>query len=151
MCMQQKIGSFKETSSKNTFYRFMNGSKTNWLKFTTLLSKAVVETIEPSTDSERVNAFNIDDGLFERTSCKKTELCSKVFDHVSMQYTKGYRLMSPEWTDGKTFVLINSTLLASSKQENILGVKRDYNGRSLADRRRKLPQMNCPAAELRGI
>lgn len=94
MYMQQKTGSFKETFSKNTFYRFMNSSKTNWLKFTTLLSKAVIERLEPLTDDTRVNAFVIDDSLFERTSCRKTELGSKVFDHVSMRYTKGYRLMS---------------------------------------------------------
>lgn len=148
MYMQQKTGSFKESFSKNTFYRFMNGCKTNWLKFTTLLSKSVIETIEPLTDSDRVNAFIVDDSLFERTSCKKTELGSKVFDHTSMRYTKGYRLMSLGWTDGNTFVPVNSALLASSKQENILGVKKDYDGRSLAGRRRKLAQMKGTDAML---
>lgn len=71
MYMQQKTGSYKETFSKNTFYRFLNGKKTNWLRFTTLLSKAVADTIEPLTDKSRVNAFVVDDSLFERTSCKK--------------------------------------------------------------------------------
>ena len=41
MYMQQKTGSFKESFSKNTFYRFLNSPKTNWLRFTTLLSKKV--------------------------------------------------------------------------------------------------------------
>ena len=50
MYMQQKTRSYKESFSKNTFYRFLNGQKTNWLRFTTLLSKAVVDTIEPLTD-----------------------------------------------------------------------------------------------------
>ena len=90
MYMQQKTGSYKETFSKNTFYRFMNSMKTNWLRFTTLLSKAVIDTIEPLTDTNRINAFVVDDSLFERTSCKKTELGSKVFDHVSMRYTRVY-------------------------------------------------------------
>ena len=148
MYMQQKTGSFKETFSKNTFYRFMNSSKTNWLKFTTLLSKAVIERLEPLTDDTRVNAFVIDDSLFERTSCRKTELGSKVFDHVSMRYTKGYRLMSLGWIDGNTFIPINSTLLASSKKENILGVQKEYDGRSLAGRRRKLAQMKGTDAML---
>ena len=66
----------------------MNSMKTNWLRFTTLLSKAVIDTIEPLTDTNRINAFVVDDSLFERTSCKKTELGSKVFDHVSMRYTR---------------------------------------------------------------
>lgn len=80
----------KKHFQKILFYRFMNSMKTNWLRFTTLLSKAVIDTIEPLTDTNRINAFVVDDSLFERTSCKKTELGSKVFDHVSMRYTRVY-------------------------------------------------------------
>ena len=47
MYMQQKTGSFRESFSKNTFYRFLNGVKTNWLRFTTLLSTAVAAISEP--------------------------------------------------------------------------------------------------------
>lgn len=148
MYLQQKTGSFKESFSKNTFYRFMNSVRTNWLRFTTLLSKAVIDTLEPLTNEDRVNAFVVDDSLFERTSCKKTELGSRVFDHVSMRYTKGYRLISVVLTDGNTFVPINSALLASSKKEYILGVEKKYDGRSLAGHRRKLAQMKGTDAML---
>lgn len=141
MYMQQKTGSFHESFSKNTFYRFLNSSKTNWLRFTTLLSKKVADTVEPLTGDERVNAFIVDDSLFERTSCKKTELGSRVFDHVSMKYRKGYRLMTLGWTDGNTFLPINSSLLASSKESNLIGPIGDYDGRSLAAKRRELAQM----------
>jgi len=140
MYMQQKTGSFKETFSKNTFYRFLNSTKTNWLRFTTLLSKSVADTIEPLTDTGRINAFVIDDSLFECTSCKMTELGSKVFDHVSMRYAKGYRLLTLGWTDGNTFLPVNSCLLASSKERNLIGPSHQYDGRSLAARRRKLAQ-----------
>ena len=140
MYMQQKTGSFKETFSKNTFYRFLNSTKTNWLRFTTLLSKSVADTIEPLTDTGRINAFVIDDSLFERSSCKMTELGSKVFDHVSMRYAKGYRLLTLGWTDGNTFLPVNSCLLASAKERNLIGPSHQYDGRSLAARRRKLAQ-----------
>lgn len=141
MYMQQKTNSFREAFSKNTFYRFLNSTKTNWLRFTTLLSKTVAETIEPLTGDDRVNAFVVDDSLFERTSCNKTELGSKVFDHTSMKYCKGYRLMTLGWTDGNTFLPINSSLLASSKESNLIGPANKYDGRSLAAKRRKLAQM----------
>ena len=141
MYMQQKTGSFREAFSKNTFYRFMNSSKTNWLRFTTLLSKKVADMIEPLTSDDRVNAFIVDDSLFERTSCKHTELGSRVFDHTSMKYRKGYRLMTLGWTDGNTFLPINSSLLASSKESNLIGPVKRYDGRSLAAKRRKLAQM----------
>ena len=141
MYMQQKTGSFREKFSKNTFYRFMNDARINWLRFTSLLSKAVVDTIEPLTDENRINAFVVDDSLFERTSCKKTELGSKVFDHTSKRYRQGFRLMTVGWTDGNTFLPINSCLLASSKEKNLIGPKEHYDGRSLAAKRRKLAQM----------
>jgi hypothetical protein len=140
MYMQQKTGSFKEAFSKNTFYRFLNSPKTNWLRFTTLLSKKVADAVEPLTSEERVNAFVVDDSLFERTSCKHTELGSRVFDHTSMKYRKGYRLMTLGWTDGNTFLPVNSCLLASSKEKNLIGPVDQYDGRSLAAKRRKLAQ-----------
>ena len=140
MYMQQKTGSFREAFSKNTFYRFLNSPKTNWLRFTTLLSKKVADKVEPLTDDERVNAFVVDDSLFEKTSCKKTELGSRVFDHTSMKYRKGYRLMTLGWTDGNTFLPVNSCLLASSKESNLIGPVERFDGRSLAAKRRKLAQ-----------
>ena len=138
MYMQQKTGSFRESFSKNTFYRFLNSPKTNWLRFTTLLSKKVADKIEPLTDDDRINAFVVDDSLFERTSCKKTELGSRVFDHTSMKYRKGYRLMTLGWTDGNTFLPVNSCLLASSKESNLIGPVEQFDGRSLAAKRREL-------------
>lgn len=140
MYMQQKTGSFKESFSKNTFYRFLNSPKTNWLRFTTLLSKKVADAVEPLTSEDRVNAFVVDDSLFERTSCKQTELGSRVFDHISMKYCKGFRLMTLGWTDGNTFLPVNSCLLASSKERNLIGPVDQCDGRSLAAKRRKLAQ-----------
>ena len=141
MYMQHKTGSFREAFSKNTFYRFLNSPKTNWLRFTTLLSRKVADMVEPLTKEDRVNAIVVDDSLFERTSCKKTELGSRVFDHVSMKYRKGYRFMTLGWTDGNTFLPVNSSLLASSKENNLIGPASEFDGRSLAAKRRKLAQM----------
>ena len=42
MYMQQRTCSFKEDFSKNTFYRFLNSAKTNWLRFTSLLAADIV-------------------------------------------------------------------------------------------------------------
>lgn len=144
MYMQQKTGSFKGSFSKNTFYRFLNSQKTNWLRFTTLLSKKVADSIEPLTNEDRVNAFIVDDSLFERSSCRKTELGSRVFDHTTMKYRKGYRLLTVGWTDGNTFLPVNSCLLASSKESNLIGPVHAYDGRSLAAKRRSLAQEKGP-------
>ena len=61
MYMQRRTGSFKEAFSKNTFYRFLNSAKTNWLRFTSLLAADIVNNdIKGLTNDSR----------------KKTQACS---------------------------------------------------------------------------
>ena len=149
MYLQQRTGSFKEDFSKNTFYRFLNSTKTNWLRFTSLLAADIVNNdIRDLTDASRKNVFIIDDSLFNRSSCKKTELGSKVFDHTSMRYKKGYRMLTLSWSDGNTLIPVNSCLLASAKESNIIGPVRSFDKRTLAGKRRKLAQTKAPEVML---
>lgn len=139
MYMQQKTGSFKESFSKNAYYRFLNSAHSNWLRFTTLLSERIINGhLRELTSENRADCFVVDDSLYERTGYKRTELASAVFDHVSMKYKKGFRLMTLGWTDGCSFVPINSALLASSKEENIVGEIKNCDRRSLAGKRRTM-------------
>ena len=138
MYMQQKTGRYQESFSKNAYYRFLNSVKTNWQRFTTLLSARIInESLRPLTDEKRRDAFIIDDTLYSRTGYKKTELCSRVFDHAHMRYRKGFRLLTLGWSDGSSFMPINSCLLASPNEQNILGTTTAYDKRSLAGRRRQ--------------
>ena len=147
MYMQQRTGSFKEEFSKNTFYRFLNSTKTNWLRFTSLLAADIINNdINDLTDESRKNVFIIDDSLFNRTSCKKTELGSKVFDHTSMKFEKGFRMLTLSWSDGNTLIPVNSCLLASSKESNLIGPVKSFDKRTLAGKRRTLAQKKAPEA-----
>ena len=75
MYMQQRTGSFKEDFSKNTFYRFLNSTKTNWLRFTSLLASRIINNeIQDLTDENRTNVFIVDDTLFSRSSCKRNSV-----------------------------------------------------------------------------
>ena len=49
------------------------------MRFTTTLSRQVADTLHPLTDANQINAFVVDDSLFERTSCRKTELADITF------------------------------------------------------------------------
>ena len=150
MYMQQRTGSFKEAFSKNTYYRFLNSPKTNWLKFTSRLAADVINNdIKPLTDENRANVFIVDDSLFNRASCKKTELGSRVFDHVDMRFKKGYRMLTLTWSDGNTLMPVNSCLLASSKESNIIGPVSSFDNRALAGQRRLLAQSKVPDAMMK--
>lgn len=145
MYMQMKTNHFSESFSKNTFYRFLNDPRFNWLRFTTLLALAVIKNFfDPLTSDDRADVFIIDDSLYERAGYKCTQMASKVFDHVSMKYKKGFRLLTLSWSDGNSFVPINFSLLASSNETNQLGDFTKVDNRSLAGRRRKMAVTKAP-------
>lgn len=139
MYMQMKTKHFAEPFSKNAFYRFLNDAGINWLRFTTLLALSVIENFfKPLTSEDRADVFIVDDSLYERAGYKKTQMASRVFDHVSMRYKTGFRLLTLGWSDGNSFVPINASLLASSKDSNQLGDFSKVDNRSLAGKRRKM-------------
>ena len=74
MYMQQRTGSFKEDFSKNTFYRFLNSAKTNWLRFTSLFAADIVNhDIRDLTDHERNNEVRkiLKENYYEQRYCWK--------------------------------------------------------------------------------
>ena len=138
MYMQRKTGVFDGSFCKNTVYRFLNNPKINWLRFTTLLSTRIINVfMKPLTDEKRKDVFIIDDSLFDRSRSKKTELLAKVFDHCSMKFKRGYRMLTLGWSDGNSFVPVNHCLLSAADDKNLLCEAANFDGRSLAGKRRK--------------
>ncbi|MGN0323045.1 MAG: transposase, partial [Oliverpabstia sp.] len=123
---------------KNTVYRFLNNTKTNWQRFTTLLSARIINNfMKPLTSDNRKDVFIIDDSLFDRSRSCKTELLARVFDHCSMKYKRGYRMLTLGWSDGNSFVPVNHCLLSAAEDKNLLCEASSYDGRSLAGKRRR--------------
>ena len=99
--MQMKTGTFEGEFSKNTIYRFLNDARVNWQRFTTLLSAEIIcRFMKPLTGEDRKDVFIVDDSLFDRSRSKKVELLARVFDHCSMKYRSGFRLLTLGWSDG---------------------------------------------------
>ncbi|MCT4392658.1 transposase, partial [Lactobacillus delbrueckii] len=88
--------------------------------------------------------FVFDDSLYSRTGYKKTELAAKVFDHVSMTYKKGFRMMIMDWTDGSSFVPIASSLLPSKNDQNVIGTTQKIDKRTIAARGGLWPNQRGP-------
>lgn len=135
--MQMKTGTFGEAFSKNTIYRFLNNTRTNWQRFTTLLSSGIINGfMKPLTDEKRKDVFIIDDSFFDRSRSKKADLLARVFDHCSMKCKPGFRMLTLGWSDGNSFVPVNHCLLSAAEDKNLLCEGKAYDGRSLAGRRR---------------
>ena len=106
-----------------------------------MLSEKIINShIRKLTSDTHADCFIVDDSRFERTGYKHTELVSKVFDHVSMKFKKGFRLMTLGWSDGVSFIPINFALLASADDKKVLDPIQSFDKRSLIGRRRALAQ-----------
>lgn len=124
---------------KDTAYRFMKMGCINWIRFTTILSSRILnQSIYDLTSDQRVNAFVINDSMFERSRSKKVELLTKVWNHAKVCYCYGFRMLTLGWTDGTSFLPVNSVLLSSEHAEKRMNEHTSLDKRSTGYRRRKL-------------
>ena len=125
--------------AKDTAYRFMKRIQINWIRFTTILSARIIsDAILPLDSEDRANVLIIDDSMFERNRSKKVELLAKVYDQAKLAYRFGFRMLTLGWSDGSTFLPVNSVLLSTENSQNRINEVTDVDKRTVGYRRRKL-------------
>ena len=139
MYYQIRLDAFHENFSKNTVYRFLENIHMNWHMFLLRLSSVIIRHIVGlAEDSNNRYALLVDDTPLPKCG-KAMELISKYFNHVTMGYEYGYRVLTLAWTDGVTTIPVRYSLLASSDDGKVKGrIRDDIDGRSLSGRIRKL-------------
>lgn len=139
MYYQLKMGAFHEDFSKNTVYRFLGNIRMNWHLFMLRLSTIIIRHVVGLTeDKNNRYALLVDDTPLPKCG-KAMELVSRYFNHVTMGYDFGYRVLTLAWTDGVTTISVRYSLLASSYDEKVRGrIRDDIDGRTLGARIRKL-------------
>lgn len=139
MYYQIKMGAFHEDFSKNTVYRFLENIHMNWHMFLLRLSTVIIRHVIGLTeDKDNRYALLVDDTPLPKCG-KAMELVSRYFNHVTMGYEFGYRVLTLAWTDGVTTIPVRYSLLASAYDEKVRGtIRNDIDGRSLSGRIRKL-------------
>ena len=135
--------------AKDTVYRFMKMIQINWIRFTTTLAERIIkEAIRPLDSEERVNVLIIDDSMFERNRSKKVELLAKVYDHAKHAYKFGFRMLTLGWSDGNTFLPVNSILLSSENKKNRVNEAKTVDKRTVGYKRRALSMQKGTIAML---
>lgn len=139
MYYQLKMGAFHEDFSKNTVYRFLGNIRMNWHLFMLRLSTIIIRHVVGLTeDKNNRYALLVDDTPLPKCG-KAMELVSRYFNHVTMGYDFGYRVLTLAWADGVTPIPVRYSLLASSYDEKVRGrIRDDIDGRTLGARIRKL-------------
>ena len=125
--------------AKDTVYRFMKMIQINWIRFTTILSTRIIrDAILPLDSEDRANVLIIDDSMFEHNRSKKVELLAKVYDHAKHKYLFGFRMLTLGWSDGSTFLPVNSVLLSTENRKNRINEATEVDKRTVGYKRRKL-------------
>lgn len=125
--------------AKDTVYRFMKMVQINWMRFTTILASRIISNaILPLDSEDRTNVLIIDDSMFERSRSKKVELLAKVYDHAKHKFRFGFRMLTLGWSDGSTFLPVNSILLSTENKKNRINEAVEADKRTVGYQRRKL-------------
>ncbi|MBS3756944.1 MAG: transposase [Desulfobacterales bacterium] len=128
----------KITIGKDAVYNFLNSPSYNWRRFTLLLSTKIYLLIRHLLDDCSEEVLIFDDSLYDRNRSKKVELLSRVFDHNTKKYLKGFRMLTLGWSDGNSFLGLDFSLLSSAKQGNRYnGITKDLDKRTCGYQRRK--------------
>ncbi len=139
MYMSLLTGKNTPDFAKDTVYRFMKMVQINWMRFTTILASRIINNaILPLDSEDRANVLIIDDSMFERNRSKKVELLAKVYDHAKHKYRFGFRMLTLGWSDGSTFLPVNSILLSTENKKNRINEAAEVDKRTVGYRRRKL-------------
>lgn len=106
---------------KDIVYRFLSAPRYNWRKLIGLLSQMVIKGfLEPLTDAMREKVLILDTTLYDRSRSRRVELLSRVYDHCSKTYRKGFRMLTLGWSDGTSFVPVDHAVLSSPTKKNRL-------------------------------
>ncbi len=60
----------------------------------------------------------MDDSVFSRSRSKAVELLSRVHDHTTNTYVRGFRMLALGWSDGNSLIPLAFSLLSSAKETN---------------------------------
>ena len=124
---------------KDVVYDFLNSVSYNWRKFLLILSTFIIKNkIYPLTSKDRTNVLIFDDSLYSRARSKTVELLSRVHDHASGKYVKGFRMLTLAWSDGNSLIPVAFSLLSSrNKKTKINGINESIDKRTNGYQRRK--------------
>ena len=103
---------------KDAAYNLLKGEKHNWRQLLLCLAYRLFKIFDPLTNEDRETVFIIDDSPYDRSRSKWVELLSRVFDHSTGKYLRGFRLLTLCWSDGVSTLPLDFSLMSSANPEN---------------------------------
>ena len=141
--LNQLLDSGELSGKKDVFYRFINSTSANWLKFIRLLSATLIARLK-SFFSDDFGVLIIDDTIHKRNRSKKVELLTTVRDHNDGKYYRGFRCLTLCYHIANAIIPIDFRILSSVKEKTrINGPRMDLDKRTNAYKLRQYATSNA--------
>lgn len=85
---------------KDAAYQLFKGTTYNWRKVLLRLGVLLYTFFNRLTDDDRQAVLIIDDSTYDRSRSKMVELLSRVHNHATGRFLKGFRMLTICWSDG---------------------------------------------------
>lgn len=108
---------------KDTCHRLLESPGIDWNKILSKMASAIAEEfkqIRPKdcTGKTMPSFYILDDSSFYRNRSKSVELSARCWDHALNRNFIGYRMLTAEWSDGKTALPVGFCNMSSENKEN---------------------------------
>jgi len=134
--LSKSLADGEMAGAKDVYYRFMNSTSSNWLKFIRLLSSQLVARLMAAFTGFGV--LILDDTVHKRNRSKRVELLTRVRDHTDGRYYYGFRCLTLCFHLENATVPLDFRLLSSQKEKTrINGSRQDLDKRSNGYKLRK--------------
>jgi hypothetical protein len=99
---------------KDAAYDLLKGSHSNWRRFLLTLGVRLYRFFNRLTSDERESVLIIDDSTYDRSRSKMVELLTRIKDHTTGRFIKGFRMFTLCWSDGTSCLPWDFALLSST-------------------------------------
>jgi len=123
---------------KDAAYELLKGTTYNWRRLLLRLGKQLHTFFNRLTDEDRETVLIIDDSSYDRSRSKLVELLSRVYDHSTGRFLKGFRMLTICWSDGISCLPLDFSLLSSADaKKRLCDSQKAVDKRCCAHQRRK--------------
>jgi hypothetical protein len=99
---------------KDAAYELLKGCTSNWRRLLLVLGARLYGFFNRLTNETRDSVLIVDDSPYDRSRSKAVELLSRVWDHSSGRFLKGFRMLTICWSDGVSCLPMDFALLSSA-------------------------------------
>jgi hypothetical protein len=99
---------------KDAAYDVLEGTRSSWRRLLLIIGVRLYRSFDRLTDDEREAVLIIDDSTYDQSQSKAVGMLSRVKDHITGRFIRGFRMLTLCWSDGISRLPLDFALLSST-------------------------------------